>query len=243
MLLRALGDARTRRSRAALIALLGNGEESDLQVLEQLVKGGRGHRPSLTLRGRLDSCLTSTNVRIRSLAALAVAELHEPDLAPRLIDLLLDENALVRRNATVALQRMTGATYEEDVDAWRALLDRESTWFNESWPQIQDCLDSGDLGRTVQALREIAPHRLHRDPLCQHLGDLLPEAPPSIGLGIAATLVELGSAWAVDPLFRALETRDDPDDELRKAAHVALERLTGLSLPDDVEDCRERIGL
>lgn len=168
-----------------------------------------------------------------------VGRLHALEFAPELIELVAEEDPLVRRCALEALRSMARMPLQADAPALLAWLEREQTWRNERCPELFETLREAPPGAANEALREFARHPLYRHQVARELSECLDQLPRPIATRACAELERLGSRWALPGL---LETLADAPPQLRAAAWRALQALTGEEHELSLELWRELVG-
>jgi hypothetical protein len=153
--------------------------------------------------------------------ARLVGELHAADGVPGLLELLKDENLLVRGCAESALVAMKGSPL--DLASWEVWYENEQAWQATRWVPLCEDFASGEAGRANQALRELREHPLYRHEVARALARGLASLPPGLLPAVSAELTALGSRCAVPDLVAALEGKA----QLRAAAWRVLRALMG----------------
>ena len=218
-----------------LQSLLGDSIELDLIVLEQVSEIGSGapvwrltHLVS-ALRERLDD----EDWRLRRAAAVALAQVHDVDSFPRLLELLEDDYRRVRQGALWGLQTMSEMPWGVgEVDQWGQWFDSQYIWWREHSGRLETELSSRDPGHVLAAIKALSERRLFRHDAAYMIAMVVDHPRESIASAACSAIERLGSRRVVPDLVGALERSDEG---VRKSAAQALHTLTGERLPPDAE--------
>lgn len=172
--------------------------------------------------------------------ARAVGVLELVDAVPRLVELLRADDPGVRGEAVDALRRITGQSFGPEHALWSGWYVREIEWRDEHLADTLAALDGDDPVAVFRAVRELCRHRLFRHELTMRLVDLLQHEDTRICEIACASLAQLGSSRAVEPLLQSLE--DDPEESVRLSAWRALRSLTRLDLPPAADAWRDALA-
>ncbi|HGY92208.1 MAG TPA: hypothetical protein ENK43_13645 [Planctomycetes bacterium] len=227
LLVQAMGRVHVRGIDDVLLGLLGRSESLDRSVLAALLRGPRGHRPSLMARSALARCLESNRDDIRVLAARVVASLHEVDLTPLLIQLLGATSRRVAKAAEESLAALSNRRLGGDASAWQAWYEKEQQWIENRWPDLLEKILGSEGGASTQAFREALLHPLYRDIISRDLVELLPDADESLCRILCSFLGNLGSPWSEDGLAALTH---DPRPAVRREAVKALRFIRSKAL-------------
>ncbi len=218
-LIQAMGRVQVRGIDDVLLGLLGRSESLDRSALAALLRGPRGHRPSLSARSALARCLESDRDDIRVLASRVVANLHEVDLTPLLIRLLGSSSRRVAKAAEKSLVMLSNRHLGSDALAWGTWYENEQEWIESRWPQLLDEILGSEAGAPTRAFREALLHPLYRDIMSRDVVDLLPDADEPLCRILCSFLGNLGSRWSEDGL---VDLTHDPRPSVRSEAAKAL---------------------
>lgn len=239
--LRGIIEAGTPAAIGMAADCFGTDPRLDVATLQALIRRPEAVTDDRVHR-RIVELLDASHAKIRAAAARAVGELHLTDSVERLIDLLEEDDRVTRRAARAALRRISGRSLPADPDAWVRWLDAEREWYAEEYDGVQRVLRSHDEEGILFSIKISMGRRLHRDeledPLCHVVrNEALDAAVRRAGCLALARLRCPGSVEAL------VETLDASDPMLVKAAHVALQRVTGRKLPEDAASCRKALRL
>jgi HEAT repeat protein len=204
---------RDEKNRAAALAAL---VKTPLLAIESL-----DPRSWRSLRTRLES----KHADVRRLAAAIVARGHDVGAFHDLVDLMEDDDSMVRRGASQALRRMTGLGATTDVGRWRSWYAGEQEWRADRIDDDLQLLESADPCVVAATLRSLTQHRLLRDAFLADIHHVLDHEDAAVREIACRTLAALGSPGSAPDLVPLLE---DPVERVRSAAHAALLGVTGL---------------
>ncbi len=219
LLVQAMGRVQARGIDDILLGLLGRSDALDRSALAALLRGPRGHRPSLAARSALARCLESDRDDIRVLAARVVANLHEVDLTPLLIRLLGATSRRVAKSAEKSLVILSNRRLGSDASAWLAWYESEKQWIENRWPELLEKILDSEKGASTGSFREALLHPLYRDIISRDLVDLLPDADEPLCRILCSFLGNLRSPWSEDGLVKLTH---DPRPSVRTEAAKAL---------------------
>jgi hypothetical protein len=166
------------------------------------------------------------------LRAVTTATQHFPseEITRPLVSLLSHADPGVRTGAHRALGAHTGLRFPESTRMWQDWLRDQDHWFDEVAPLELSHLESRDRGEVLRSIRKLSLHRLHRAELSEELVVTLLHEDPLVRRAGCDALATMNAWDAVEDL---VSTLNDDDADVRAAAHRALARITGLSLPRD----------
>ena len=217
-----------------LFDLLDRDPSLDAVVLERVSSlAGSPHDSALDgslwrVRGLTDS----PDWEVRRGSALALGHLQDPTSVPQLIRMLEDPDPRVGQSALWALRNLSERRLGGDPRRWTDWYEGERAWFETVGSRLVEDLRSEDPEAVVAAAARLCRRPLYRHTAAAVLGPLLGRGDPRIARAIAPALQRTGSRRAVPYLVPGLQ---HPDPEVARAAHAALEALTGLSLPPERE--------
>ena len=180
---------------------------------------------------RLEALLDPEKPRLCNAAVLALGSLGSFRPTAQLVELLEPELG-VQGNAHWALQELTGLKLPPDQGVWSFWLETERTWFEEKFRRVELLLARGDASVVAAALREAAAHRYERHAVARAIAQVLSNPRAELRVQACDVLGALGSTRITGALVDAL---DDRSPEVVRAAHAALQQVTGLSLAADPE--------
>jgi hypothetical protein len=182
---------------------------------------------------RVRPFLRSDSVGRRRQAMQALSALDDATCAPLLLEALEAPDAGERRAAFAALRRLSGRDLPDRVDLWNAWFLGELEWWRHEAEPTLAALGSEHDAEVVAAARRLGERSLRRNELSLHLAPLLrTHATPTVRLEVVRAMARLADPVALGALALAL---DDPDPAVRREAHAALCRISGLTLPADRE--------
>ncbi len=170
---------------------------------------------------------------------MALAALEDVSALPQLIEYLRHEAKGLRSSAHWALKRLTGLGFAADPARWSHWYAAEVQWLQRDKNKAFRRLLSNNHGDAARALQEIEQHPLARNELLVALPSLFESPKAPIRILACRAAAELGRPEIIEPLIDALE---DPSTEVAKAALQALQKVTGLDLPEDASAWRERFS-
>lgn len=221
----AVGAIRSAESLAALVDLLAGVPAADALVLAEIGHLGRVVRHPIDphARGGVRAYLSWRDPTILAEAIVAAGCVEDVDALPQLVLLLEHEEPNVGARALDALVAITNERLGPDASAWEEWLarvaERRRTQIPEQLRQVAD----GPPAMASRALLELAGLRVQRHELAEPLCAGLEREEPDLVVMTCAALGALGSSLAVPPLLELLE---NPGVEIRRAAFLALRRIT-----------------
>ena len=174
---------------------------------------------------RVQSVLESSEGTTRTAAIQTAGDTGLRAAVPSLIDWLKSEDSNLRKQAHVALKKITKQQFRVDPERWKAWYDREVTWYQEEYPDLKHTALHGVGGLASNALKEISKRRFYRERTSPDLLPCLERPEPELVVLTCAVLGHLGSYSSVGPLLEQLE--EDKSTAVRKSAFDALRRITG----------------
>lgn len=225
-ILEALGRTETPEALRALSQMLGIVPAADALVFGELSDLGQRlpHPVEEPVRRRVRGYLESNSKDLRVEAILACESLGDTDAVVLLFDHLQDPSEDVRRLARRSLESITGQEYAYETDKWRKWFQRIGEWKELRMPDAARTISSGapELART--AILECSKHRYLRHELTPIVAMGLVRGEQDVVIAACAALGHLGSPASVPDL---LFTLDRADPSIRRAALLALRRVTG----------------
>jgi HEAT repeat protein len=237
----AIGSVPSEEALAALASLLGHAKGLDAYVLSAIAKLGPDvrHPVSDGVLFTVRSLLTNSDPGVVRAAVRACGRLEDYEAVPQLLEMLSQDDENLRTSAHVALGDITGLPLHADVRIWRSWYERESSWWQgESLDVFRDLASRDELA-VSNAINEITGQHLFRHELADALLPVLDHQEPELIVMACRSLGQVGSEVAVPPLVASLE---HPDWSVRRAAWVALVRITGQDLPPEIEAWQAEIG-
>ena len=215
-----------------LLELLGTAPALDRVLLESMVELDRRFpwRVYVDIRPQLQAQLYSKEPELRRAAAHGAGVLRDIDALDRLIELLEDDEATVRRAARSALAAMSGNRTLSGAEEWRAWFSRELKWWNSEGKLFRAELEAGDPARLAHAVRELLRRPLARDAVVDELTAAMARMPPDLIDATCEALVRMEANRAIPGL---VDLMFEESDRSRAAAWKALCRLTGRELPSE----------
>lgn len=223
-LIEAVGSLGEERALRALGALLGAEERMDLPLLSQIAVVARKRVPPFdeALCRHVRRYLDARDRQLARGAAMALAELQDPEAVPDLLRLASSLDASLSGAAYVALERTTELQLPHRVERWQSWLAAELEWNRQRGAELQAALRGPEPAHAVTALREIAPHRLERVRLAGLVADCLAHTDERVRAEACRTLAALRSPQAASQLR---EAREDGSSLVADAAEAALRSL------------------
>lgn len=229
-LLFALGDARRGDAMQLVAELLASRPELAGLALSQIRRLGPpttledGRRLARVVRPYLDS-RNSTSCQA---AVQALSELEDIESIPYLIELLQQDDQVLRDVAAWGLRRVTGLELAPDADVWSAWYEAELSWYERDWPKLRGRLHGLQIDRIASTVQEMTQHRLFRHELSLDLAHVLSNPHQSVRTLVCIALGELASPVGIPWL---LDVLDDRRPEVGAAATEAIHRITGIEPP------------
>ncbi len=238
-LILAVGETEDSRGLEFLSEVIASEEDLATAAAAQIQRVGASSDAALNeaLGARLRDLLDPNEPDRSRTICQALGKLEDLPSVPQLIGFLDSESRGLRGGAHSALKHLTGLSLPLDPLRWSHWYQEESAWMQGDKIQAFRRLRSGREGDVARALHEIEAHPLARGELLAALGELLESSNPSNQVQACAAAGRLERPELVPALIEVL---DDPSLEAGKAAHEALRKLTGLDLPDDPSQWRER---
>jgi HEAT repeat protein len=229
----ATGDA---RSSELFAHVLVTDPEHAPAALAQVQRIGRSFdaRTHDALCDALREKLAHPSTTARNAAVRALGAQRDWRSIEALLELLEDPDATVRTSAEWSLKKATGLKWRE-TSAWRAWHASEVRWRNERMDLIIDQLTSSSPKQVVAALGESALHPLYSSESAPWAVDALQSISVVVRTTAAEALGRLDSPIAYPALIEALQ---DADPGVSAAAHASLVRMSGLTLPAEVDAWR-----
>lgn len=207
-----------------LLQAFGRDARLDVSLLEAV--GSFGDRVSGTLpeaaMTRMRAMLGSGNPRVVAAAATTLAVLGDSECASRLVDLLEHSDSSRRLAASTALRTLTSVSLDANSAAWRAWLERESTWAAESLPELEGALVEPDAETLSSVIAELRQHQLYRHRGAALVAQVIAAAEdPEVAAFACSALPAFRSGASLAALRPYAERGDQ---EVRAAARAALAR-------------------
>ena len=238
-LVRGIGRSASRPGIALLGASLFEGDPQIVTLLEGLADLARAVGGPFDER-ELDAVehLLGAREEISEAAARAAGALGDRRLVPCLVELLEAPSVRARAAAHRALVELSGRSFGPEAGTWRAWYGAELAWWEGSWPALVRVLAQGEAHELAGALASAATHGLYRAEIAPPVEDLLDHESGTVVRLACTCLRQLGARPSAPLLVPLLE---DEEPAVVAAAHVALQRLTGETLPPDPVVWRSRI--
>jgi hypothetical protein len=236
-LLRVLVDLPAGGGMKGLSAVLGKDPGADPLVLGELAVLGRSRRASAddhTCK-RVRDLLWEDDRELLLAAIDAAGPLEDPDAVEPLVHLLRHADLEVRRAASIALTELTAQHHGLDVDAWTAWHEGSRAWRRDRMPYLVDDVEYAPPALASRALVELSRRRAHRRELTGLLAAGLRRPEPELAARTCVALGALRSPRSIPLLLGELEA---PDAEVRRAAYLALRRVTREDPGPEAEDWR-----
>jgi len=163
-------------------------------------------------------------------AMRAAGALEDYGAVSALIEELESQDERTVTTALLALQDLTRLRFEAEPALWKRWYADEEEWRRRHRQGHEYDLERGDEAAAREAIQAIAGRRIDRHELALVLQRGLDRHENALVVLTCHGLAELGSNVAVRRLLGALEHHDG---EVRTAAWQALQRITGLELPQD----------
>lgn len=228
----ALVEHGTSESLGALVGLLGSSDQVNALVLVEIGELSRllprpvNEASCARVRGLMED---SKGVVLLE-AILAVQHMDDRDSVGWLIELLGHKNAAVRARAHAALRSITGQAFSASVESWAEWHSRTLEWWKEGAQEQLGALVETETASRSRILLDLSKRRFHRHRIAERIAPLLEDDDRRLAATTCAVLGHLGSTVAVPPLIDALA---GSDAELKRAAYLALCRITGVDHGED----------
>ncbi len=229
-LLFSLGDGRRGDAMLLVADVLGTRPELAALILSQVRRLGppttleEGRRLARVVRPYLDS----RNPTSCQAAVQALSELEDVESIPYMIELLHEEEEILREVAGWGLQRVTGLELAPAASVWSAWYEGELDWYERDWPKLRGRLNALQIDRIASTVQEMTQHGLFRHELSLDLARALSNPHPSVRTCACVALGELRSPVGIPWL---LDRIDDRRPEVSAAAAAAIQRITGIAPP------------
>jgi hypothetical protein len=225
VLVESIAAAQRPAGQRTLELLLRREPQLEAAILERMAELERlfPWRLEGSLTAHLDRLGLSMDWRDRRLAATLASEVQEVGFVRRLIELVEDHDARVRRAAQLSLETIARLPLGKDGQAWAEWYERERSWWESEAETLSEALTGADAGPANAALRALSEHPLYRHDAARRISSSLMRQPDPIGVNACAVLESLGSRAAIPGLFGALE---HGDPLLRNAAWRSWSELT-----------------
>ena len=224
--LRGLGARPSEERIDALAEVLGIVPEADALVLTELGQQGKlvRHPIDQGARERVRVYLTGSEPARLVAAILATEQMEDVGAVPVLVELLEHADRNVRDRALMALKSITTEQLGRDPTAWREWYASALNWWNERAPELKQQV--GDVRPSIasRAVLELSKHRFFRHELADSVARGLDHAENEV---VILTCAALGHLASPKSALRLIERIDDHDLEVRRAALLALRRMTG----------------
>ncbi len=198
--------------------------------LTALIGLGKLRPTDPTILRKIREFLKEKDFQLRREAALTLGRLGDIESAPKLVELLKDENRGVSANAHWALKNISGLRYPLNYERWKFWLDNELKKLLAEREALVAKVRSGDDKEKTKAIGPLSRIRLKRNETINLLLPLTDYGVSEVRKEVCAALGVMKSRKAVPDLIRRL---DDWDKTVRDAAHHALQQITGEKLPPD----------
>jgi len=230
----AIGSVPSEDALMALAALLGRVRGLDAYVLSAIARLGPEVRQPVSegVLSAVRDLLTQADPGVVRAAVRACGRLEDYEAIPRLLDMLSGSDENLSTSAHMALGEITGLPLHADARMWSSWYRHESEWWQVESADIFRELASGDELQVSNAINEVTGRHLFRHELAEALLPVLDRQEPELVVMACRSLGQVGSPVALQPLVICLE---HTDWSVRRAAWIALARITGLDLPPEIE--------
>ena len=224
-ILNVLGARPSPPTLSTLAELLGVVPKADALVLAEIAHAAQGLRQPADAgtRGRVRAYLYTERGPLTE-GIMAAGKLEDAAAVPRLVELLAHADPSVRERAHAALAQITSQRIGPDPQAWTDWHAEAMEWWRDRAPADLRRVRSAGPAVAAQAVLDLSKQRFFRHRLAGPLSYGLEREHEDLVVLTCAALGHLGSPLAVEPLLGSLE---DPSVEVRRAAFLALRRLTG----------------
>ncbi len=231
-MIHAVANQNSRSALAVLTRHLGSRQELDGLLLTDIGKCAAAQPAPFTqdVNAAVRRYLSASTAELVREAALVIGRLEDSDALPNLVTLLSHSDRGVRQNAHWSLKRITGLYFAADPKAWSPWLELEMAWWRDTAPKLFEKLERAPIGEAMASVQQIARRRYPRHTLAGELTRALTHPEAEVRRLACVALGQFRSRPAVEGLINVL---DDPDPELRAAAHRALRSITGTDLPPE----------
>jgi HEAT repeat protein len=221
----ALGDARDGRALKLAANALEIKPEFLPLVAAQIQRIGRSPQAevNIDLAEDLRRELDGKAPQLQATILQALAALEDPLALPSFVEGLGSSEIGVRAAALWSLERVSALRLGSSPEGWERWLRAETEWFDKEYPRLLTELKAYEPSRTAAAIRDLAPHRAHRNEIAVEIATVLQHPKPSLRALACRALGELGSVDALPSLVPLLH---DDDPEVVTAAREALCKIT-----------------
>ncbi len=235
VILGALGERPSDPTLKALSDVLGSVPAADALVLAEIgqVAGVVRHPIDPKVRARASECLERGDRAMLIEGIVAAGRLENPEAVSGLIEFLRHADENVRESAYEALIEITGQTLRQDPEVWARWHSNVKEWWRSEAAEKLRQVSDAQPAAASRAILELSKQRFFRHDIAERLSRGLERDERDLVVLTCAALGHLGSPLSVRPLLACLE---DPDVEIRRAAFLALGRITG---EDHGEDSQE----
>ncbi|MFT5050185.1 MAG: HEAT repeat protein [Chlamydiales bacterium] len=226
-LLQALRDSASATTVEVMIDMLGRIPAADPLVLAELAQvAPLARRPVKSrLRLRVRAYLSFPHDRTSMLEAIvACRNLGDVDAIPALIEFLESEDPVLRERAHETLKELTGQHHPPLAKRWSDWHASSMRWWKNEARAELNTVRNGNPADATRAVLELSKRDLFRHRLSEELAPALARTERELVVLTIASIGHLGSPLSVPAL---LETLSRPDVDIRRAAFLALRRITG----------------
>ena len=233
----ALGSEASPARIDTLGSLLGLEPRFDAHVLAEISNMARRARfvtSEMTL-ARVRRYLPSDQVALSGMAMSIAQTVGDSKAIPGLLKHLGGRDVEQRRQAAVALAKISGEQLEPTLEAWGPWHTRTAAWWKGERKRFIDLARNGKPGAASRAIQELSMLRTYRHDLVPGLSAVLAREEVELVVLATASLGHLGSMDAIPHLVAQLEKENV---DVRRAAYHALRRMTGENYSDDPQAWR-----
>ncbi len=224
-----LGPAESAKTAVSLLSRHGR---ADSDLLLDLLEDA-GHRQPMRLAAEhgqdLIALLDDENLSLPACRVLGVFQVE--GATPVLIERLRSDRAEPRETDEElfrCLRSITDLTLPSDTQRWITWYEQELEWTQGRRPNLLRKLDFEFGSKQVEALRELADHRLGRDEVASILEAKLDSNHPEATMAILQGLGRMKCASSVAPVSELLN-----NPTLATSARETLQQITGRDLGPD----------
>ena len=222
----------TEESMVSLANMLGLARDQDAYLLMAISRAGRQARHPVGdgVRSRTRDRMRSIDRDVVLCAVRAVGVLEDFESMPFLLELLERGDPSEALAAQRALAELTRLPLQEGGGRWRRWYEAESDWWDAELAPTLDAIRSGGPEAANAAITALASRRLDRHRVAKELLVGL-ERREEVAVELCCHALGATQSWVAVPALVDALSHEFPS--VRRAAHRALQRITGLSLPLD----------
>lgn len=235
----AIASSRRASGIGALTTELAHADDASerrmlLGCLSRLVQSTTGDMTDDELAWIRPLC-ADDDLELRREALLTLGRVHAAREHAVLVENLQHPDPRVRGAARWSLERLSGAEWGDDPEAWTRWFDAQWAWYAEQVDRLHRAIEIRVPEKSIEAARAWSERRLFRHHAAREIVDLCNASDANLVRQGCVVLREIGSPAAIPGLVESLSS-DDP--AVRDAVRGTLRFLTGLDLPPDAKPWR-----